>query len=69
MFPLEEIEKAIRVTEFSQYQADPVGFGEQILGEAFTDDVKKLMESVRDNPITLAKSANAVGKTHAAARV
>jgi hypothetical protein len=27
------------------------------------------MESVRDNPITLAKSANAVGKTHAAARV
>ena len=27
------------------------------------------MESVRDNPITIAKSANATGKTHAAARV
>jgi hypothetical protein len=23
---------------------------EQVLGETFTDDVKKLMESVRDNP-------------------
>ncbi len=68
LFPPEEIKKAIRA-EFSQYQADPVGFGEQVLGEGFTDDVKVLMESVRDNPITLAKSANAVGKTHAAARV
>jgi hypothetical protein len=69
LFPKSEIEKALKGTEFSQYQEDPVSFGEQVLGEAFTDDVKKLMESVRDNPITLAKSANAVGKTHAAARV
>ena len=28
-----------------------------------------MMESVRDNPITIAKSANATGKTHGAARV
>jgi hypothetical protein len=69
LFPPEEIKKAVRGAEFCQYQADPVGFGEQVLGETFTEDVKKLMESVRDNPITLAKSANAVGKTHAAARV
>ncbi|MEJ2731879.1 MAG: hypothetical protein P8185_25780 [Deltaproteobacteria bacterium] len=69
LYPLEQIEKAIRGTGFSRYQTDPVGFGEQVLGETFTDDVKMLMESVRDNPITLAKSANAVGKTHAAARV
>lgn len=27
------------------------------------------MESVRDNPVTIAKSANATGKTHAAARI
>jgi len=40
-----------------------------VLGESFTDDVKRLLESVRDNPLTVAQSANATGKTHAAARV
>ena len=58
-----------QVERFSKYQTDPVGFGEEILGERFTDDVKAMMESVRDNIITLARSANAVGKTHGAARV
>lgn len=53
----------------SIYQQDPVGFGEKVLGETYTDEIRRLMESVRDNPITIAKSANAVGKTHGAARV
>jgi hypothetical protein len=71
LFPTEEVEKYLKGQEvgFSQYQDDPVGFGERVLGETYTEDVKRLMESVRDNPITLAKSANAVGKTHAAARI
>lgn len=56
-------------SRYADYQDDPVGFGEEILGEKFTEDVKTLMESVRDNPITIAKSANATGKTHAAARI
>lgn len=55
--------------DFSRYQGDPVGFSVDLLGESLTDDVKLLMESVRDNQITVAKSANATGKTHAAARV
>jgi len=55
--------------EFSQYQNDPVGFGEDILRETFTHEVMNLMKSVRDYPITIARSSNAVGKTHAAARV
>jgi len=55
--------------DFASYQHDPIGFGEQVLGESFTDEVRALMESVRDNPITIAKSANAIGKTHGAARV
>lgn len=55
--------------EYSTYQGDPVGFGEKVLGETFTDEVKTLMESVRDHPVTIAKSANAIGKTHGAARV
>ena len=54
---------------YSRYQEDPIGFGEQVLGETYTDDVKALMQSVRDNPITIAISANATGKTHAAARI
>ena len=52
--------------DFEKYKDDPVLFCEEVLGETLTDDVKRLMESVRDNTITIAKSANAVGKTHAA---
>lgn len=57
------------VTDYAQYTDDPVGFGEFVLHEIFTEDVKALMESVRDNPVTVARSSNAVGKTHAAARI
>jgi hypothetical protein len=57
------------VEDYINYQDNPVAFGEDVLGETYTEEVKALMESVRNNPITLAKSANAVGKTHAAARV
>jgi hypothetical protein len=55
--------------DFADYQDDPVGFGEEVLGETYTDEVKLMMRSVRDNEITLVKSANAVGKTHGAGRV
>lgn len=55
--------------DFSPYHNDPVAFGEQVLGETYTDEVKTLMESVRDHPVTIAKSSNAVGKTHGAARI
>lgn len=56
-------------TDFQGYQDDPVGFGQDVLGNTFTEEVKVLMESVRDYPITVARSANATGKTHAAARI
>lgn len=55
--------------DFSQYRDDPIRFGEEVFGETYTDDVKKLMLSVRDNRDTLAKSANATGKSHSAARI
>jgi hypothetical protein len=55
--------------DFTQYQDDPVGFGEDILGETYTDDVKRMMESVRDYEITVAMSANSTGKTHGAGRI
>lgn len=56
-------------TDFTDFQENPVRFGQEVLGETFTDDVKRMMQSVRDNPITVAMSANATGKTHGAARV
>lgn len=55
--------------DLSVYRDNPVGFGVDILGETFTDDVAELMNSVRDNVVTIGKSANATGKTHAAARL
>jgi hypothetical protein len=55
--------------DFSDYQDRPVEFGREILGDTYTNDVMRMMRSVRDYPITIAKSSNATGKTHAAARV
>lgn len=52
-----------------KYQDDPAGFGRAVLGETFTEDVCRLMEAVRDNQVVVAKSGNAVGKTHCAARI
>jgi len=73
LFPAVEIKKALEgmrgETEYSRYAGDPVGFGEEVLGESYTEDIKVMMESVRDYPVTIAKSANATGKTHGAARV
>lgn len=57
------------VSPYAQYANDPVGFCVNVLGESYTDDIKRVMESVRDNPVTIAESANSVGKTHGAARI
>jgi hypothetical protein len=48
---------------------DPVAFGINVLGEYYTPSVKRVMRSVRDNTVTIAKSANATGKSHGAARI
>lgn len=55
--------------DYRSYRTDPHGFATDVFGEKFTDDVRAVMESVRDNPVTIARSANAVGKSHAAARI
>jgi hypothetical protein len=59
----------LKESQYDKYRSDPVGFGEKILGETYTDEVRELMLSVRDKPVTIALSPNAVGKTHAAARI
>lgn len=55
--------------DLSAYRDDPVAFGEDILHERYAPDVAAMMRSVVRYPVTVAQSANAVGKTHGAARV
>lgn len=66
---LRETPTPTKNSDYARYQQDPVAFGEQILGESYTEDVKRMMESVRDNVITVAQSGNGTGKTHGAARI
>ena len=54
---------------YPQYQHDPYGFCTEVLNETFAPDVIPVMESVRDNTVTIARSANATGKSHVAARI
>jgi len=64
-----EADITIASLNFADYQADPVRFGMEVLGERYTDPIKEVMYSVRDHPVTIAISANATGKTHSAARI
>lgn len=54
---------------YDQYIDDPAAFGRELLGENYTDAVENVMNSVRDNPVTIARSGNSVGKSHGAARI
>lgn len=58
----EKAGKSKKAQIFAAYRDDPVGFGRDLLKEDFTPDVVRVMESVRDNPVTIARSANATGK-------
>lgn len=57
------------VADYTPYEDDPVGFGIDVFGEFYTDDQIRVAEAVRDSPIVIAESANAVGKTFMAARI
>ncbi len=55
--------------ELEKYQEDPIGFAEDLFGDFLTEDMKETMISVMKNPVTIAKSGNAVGKTYSAAKI
>ena len=42
------------IDKLAKYRDDPVGFCEDILNVEFTDEVIRVLESVRDNPVTIA---------------
>jgi len=58
-----------KAVDFAAFQSDPVGFGKDALGESYTPDVQEVMSSVCNYPVTIARSGNALGKTHCAARL
>ncbi len=62
-------QRSKRVNPYQKYEHAPVQFGREVLGENYTDDVIKVFRSVRDNQVTIARSANGTGKTHGAARI
>ena len=54
-------------TRYDFYRDDPVGFMEAVLQMHLTAGQQEIAASVRDYPVTVVQSANAVGKTHVAA--
>ena len=58
-----EAKKRANLSLLEVYQRDPVRFGNEVLGHHYTSDVETLMRSLVDNPFTVAKSANATGKS------
>ncbi len=70
LHPEYEEEKPITIDpHFLQYQDDPERFIREELHEELTEDVWDVCRSVRDNPVTIARSGNGTGKTHGAARI
>lgn len=61
--------QAQRGTRFYKYQTDPLGFCTHELNAEFTKEVEAILLSVRDHPVTIARSANGVGKSFCAAHV
>lgn len=50
--------------DYADYQADPVGFAKDIMHINVTDDIAEMLRSVRDNRITVVRSATGTGKSH-----
>ena len=62
-------ENSIEYTPYAHYQQNPIGFIREELRETLTPDAEDLVQTVWSSRNTIAKAGNAVGKTHAAARV
>jgi len=55
--------------DYSKYQNNPVEFITSEMGISLTDDVIKMAESVRDNRITVVRSATGTGKSHVSSAI
>lgn len=59
------LEESYRLSE--KYKDDPVGFCRDVLHERTTPDTEKVMWSVLENPVTIARSSTGPGKSFCAA--
>jgi hypothetical protein len=66
-FTIDDVADALNETNFSDYAEKPVEFCREVLKQKLTNDVKKMLRTLLTSRITVAVSANAVGKTHGAA--
>ena len=64
---LERLRAMPTPVDYSRYRSDPVGFARGKLGSGLWAGQERILKSVRDNEVTIVKSANAVGKTFVAA--
>lgn len=66
-YELDQIEEMIATVDVNLYANDPIGFCEKVFHQYPSRDIKRMFETVMENPITVAVSANATGKTWGAA--
>ncbi len=68
---MERLRERVRSRERDNHliRSSSVAFVREVLNEILTPGIEAILDSVDRNPVTLAKSANAVGKTWGAARV
>jgi len=66
-YNISDIEEALAEVDYYDYGRNPVGFCVDVLKQNLTDDVKRMLNTIVENRITVAVSANATGKTHGAA--
>lgn len=58
-----------RIDNLAKWEKDPIGFCSHFFKEQYTDEAVEVARSVQNNVVTIARSANAVGKTFLAARL
>ena len=61
-----DIEEALSEIDYFDYGRNPVGFCKDVLTQSLTHDVERMLNTIVENRITVAVSANATGKTHGA---
>lgn len=66
---LERHESGRDLSEFTRYADDPVGFIVDVLGAEPWSAQVEISKSVRDNPLTVVRSCNSMGKDWLAARL
>jgi len=69
LFSEEDINLWLGQNRLLAYQNNPVEFWTRELGQHITEDIERMMNSVRDNRITICISANATGKSFGSAGV